>query len=81
MKHKREKSDDGQETVWAKHHCPEMKKLGKAVPNVSEEKAAPVSQKEVGPTEVMEFPTISTGKCVTMAANDFQSFMDFVRYV
>ena len=37
--------------------------------------------KTVSASAVMDFPSISTGKRVTMAAEDFKSLMDFVRYV
>ena len=44
----------------------------------------PVIQPAVGESEadkLMKLPSISTGKWVTMGADDFKSLMDFVRYV
>ena len=44
----------------------------------------PVIQPAGGESEadkLMKLPSISTGKWVTMGADDFKSLMDFVRYV
>ena len=65
---------DGQEPGWSKCQCIEDKSASEV-----KEDSDPVTT--VGASAVMDFASISTGKWVTMAATDFKSLMDFVRYV
>ena len=82
MKHKWEKSDShGQETGQVKHQCSGQTKGVKSYPDLTEAKEEFVSPKTVAAKEVMDFPSISTRKWVTMVADDFKSLMNFVRYI
>ena len=75
VKHKREKLDsDGQEPGQSKCQCIEDKSASEV-----KEDSDPVTI--VGASAVMDFASISTGKRITMAAADFKSLMDFVRYI
>ena len=77
------KSDsDGQETGQAtKHQCSEEKKSVKSLMEHSDAEEDIKPATSVSASAVMEFPSISTNKQVTMAADDFKSLMDFVRYI
>ena len=82
VKHKWAKMDsDGQEPGQAKCQCSEDKSAQVLQSCESEVKEDSNPPKTVGASAVMDFPSISIGKRVTMAAEDFKSLMDFVRYI
>ena len=72
---------DGQEPGWAKHQCSEDKSAQVLQSCEAEVKKDNGTHKTVGASAVMGFPCVSMGKRVTMAAEDFKSLMDFVKYI
>ena len=84
-KRKRELSDsDTDDNLTAKFHCTDTSKTLPSQTKGTVRSPEPVIQPAGGESEankLMKLPSISTGKRVTMGADDFKSLMDFVRYV